>query len=72
MPTDFPIPEFPEKYAAKIHEIAVKNGISDEEVVVELLNTFFEVVDRPQEEDDSDVMRRLRCAFREKFGSEPE
>jgi hypothetical protein len=68
MPTDFPIPEFPEKYAAKIHEIAVRKGMSDEEVVMELLQTFFELVDSPRGEDDSRLAHRLRSALSEKFG----
>jgi hypothetical protein len=72
MTAEFPIPEFPEKYAAKIHEIALKKDMSDEEVVIELMSTFFEVVDDAQEEDDSSFARRLRGALREKFGIVPE
>ena len=68
MPPDFSMPELPEKYAAKIREIALKKGMSEEEVVIELMQTFFEVVENPEAADDITITRRLRFAMREKFG----
>jgi hypothetical protein len=72
MTANFSISNLPAKYAAKVHEIAVRKGMSDEEVVVELMHTFFEMADGPQEEDDSSLARRLRCALRERFDIGPE
>ena len=72
MTANFSISSLPAKYQAKVHEIAVRKGMSDEEVVVELMQTFFELVDSPQEENDSSLARRLRSALREKFDIGPE
>jgi hypothetical protein len=62
------MPKLPEKYAAKVREIALKTGMSEDEVVLELMKTFLEVVDDPQEADDITITRRLRFAMRKKFG----
>ena len=43
MTANFSISNLPAEYAAKVHEIAVRKGMSDEEVVLELMHTFFEM-----------------------------
>jgi tRNA 2-selenouridine synthase SelU len=68
MTTNFSISNLPAKYAAKVHEIAIRNGMSDEEVVGELMHTFLDLAENSQDEDDSGIARRLRGALREKFG----
>jgi len=68
MTTNFSISSLPAKYQAKVHEIAVRKGMSDEEVVGELMHTFLDLAENYQDEDDSGIARRLRGALREKFG----
>lgn len=68
MTKKFSLSDLPAKYAAKVHEIAVRKGMSDEDVVVELMHTFFDLAENYQDEDDSSIARRLRSTLRENFG----
>jgi hypothetical protein len=67
MPTNFSLSDLPAKYAAKVREIALKKGMSEEEVVVALMSTFFDLVD-VDGEDEASLIRRWRAAMSEKFG----
>ncbi len=68
MTANFSISDLPDKYAAKVHEIAVRKGMTDEEVVVELMHTILDLAENYQDEEDSCIARRLRAALSEKFG----
>lgn len=68
MTANFSVPDLPDKYAAKIHEIALKKGTSDQEVVAEMMELLLDLGENFPDEDDSSVARRLRSALREKFG----
>jgi hypothetical protein len=68
MTANFSISNLPAKYQAKVHEIAVRKGKTDEEVVVELMHTFLDLAENSQDEDDAYIARRLRSELREKFG----
>lgn len=67
MPTNFSLSDLPEKYATKVREIALKKGMSEDEVIVELMSTFFDLVDCT-EVDDAVLMQRWRAALSQKFG----
>jgi hypothetical protein len=72
MSIDLPLPELPEELAAKIHEIALKKGVADEEIIADLLRTFMEMVDNPRKESDISLTKRIRLELHQKYGIGPE
>ena len=64
MPTDLPLPELPEELTAKIHEIALRTGRSDEEIIADVLRLFVETVDNPRNESDACLVQRIRSKLR--------
>jgi hypothetical protein len=72
MTAEFPRHNLPDEYVAKIHEIAVRNGMSDEDVVAEMMQLLLDLAYNYPNEDESCIARRLRSALREKFGIGPE
>ncbi len=72
MSIDLPFPDLPDKYAAKVHEIALQKGMSDEEVVAEMMQLLLDLAYNYPDEDESCIARRLRSSLREKFGIGPD
>lgn len=72
MTANFSVPELPDKYAAKIEEIALRKGMSKEEVVAEMMQLLLDLADNYPDEDESSIARRLRSALWEKFGIGPD
>jgi hypothetical protein len=70
MSTDLPLPELPEELTAKIHEIALRTGRSEEEIIADVLRLFVEMVDNPRNESDTCLVQRIREELRRKFGSD--
>jgi hypothetical protein len=66
MTSDFSKTKFPRELASRIHEIAVKTGCSDDEVVAFLVGRFFELVDDPDETDVPGLVKKVRKALRNK------
>lgn len=64
--------EFPDKIKARIRQIAVTTGSSEDEVVHDLLRAFFELIDDFEKEDDSNYARRVRQVLLEKLGIIPD
>jgi hypothetical protein len=71
MTADFSVPELPDRYAAKIEEIALRKGLTKEEVVAEMTELVLDLAENYPNEDDACTARRLRSALREKFGIGP-
>jgi len=71
MTADFSVPDLPDRYAAKIEEIALLKGMTKEEVVAEMMELLLDLGENYPAEDDACIARRLRCALREKFGIGP-
>jgi len=72
MTANFSVPDLPDKYAAKIEEIALQKGMTKEEVVAEMMQLLLDLAENYPEENDSSIARRLRSALREKFGIGPD
>ncbi len=69
MPSEFPSSELPDEVAAKIHEMALRSGSSDEDTLQHVLHLFMEMVDNPRNESDDCLIKRVRDELRRKYGS---
>ncbi len=57
--------EFPDEIKTRIHEVAIKIGCSDEEVVAHLMRSFFELVDDSEITDVPCFVQKVRKALEE-------
>jgi len=71
MSADFSVPGLPDRYAAKIEEIALRQGMTKEEVIAEMTELLLDLGENYPGEDDASIARRLRSALLEKFGIGP-
>jgi hypothetical protein len=65
MAVDLSQVEFPDDIKVRIHEIAIKHGWTDEEVVAHRLRAFFELVDDMENNEVPGLVERVRQALAE-------
>lgn len=57
--------KFPDDVTARIHELAVKTGKTEDEVVADLMRRFFELVDESKKTDVPCFIQKVRKVLEE-------
>jgi len=70
MAIDISLTDLPDKYAAKLQDIAARKGMSEDEVVAEIMKMVLDLAENHPDKNDDFILRQLRCTLAEKFGSD--
>ena len=67
---EFPIGEFPDDIESSIRQVMVETGLSRDEIVLQLLSYFFELVNDKGNENVPPLVKKVRAARSKKTVNE--